>query len=84
MTLAAKQYGESKLPFFRNGELHFETDYINKCRLNTCMFILNSMVNYVACNGIVHSVSIMTVSILCKKLIPLKLADIIFCHIFHT
>ena len=36
-------------------------------------FVLNNVVNDVAFNDIVHSVSIMTLSILCKKLIPSKL-----------
>ena len=39
-------------------------------------FVLNIMVNDVTCNYIVHSVSIMTLSIFCKKLIASKLGGI--------
>ena len=42
------------------------------------------MVNDVACNDILHSVSIMTVSNVGKKLILFKQAGIIYCHIFVT
>ena len=37
------------------------------------MFVLNNVINDVACNDIVHIVSTMTLSIFCKKLIPSKL-----------
>ena len=44
----------------------------------------NIMVNDVACNDIVYSLSIVTVSIFCKNLIPVKLEGIVQCHIFGT
>ena len=48
------------------------------------MFVLDNVVNDVTCNDIVHSVSIMTLSIFCKKLILSKLGGNNLCHIFVT
>ena len=81
--MAAILYAELKLPFFRNDELYFRIYHINRCRLNISFF-LNSMVSDVACTVIVHFVSVMTISIFCKKPILLKLADITECHLFVT
>ena len=67
MTTAATLCGELKLPFFMNVELYFKNGYINECRLNVSSLAMTFL----------HSVSIMTVSSFCKKLILFKQAGII-------
>ena len=56
MTMAVTPYRELKLLFFRNVELFFKTGYINKCILN--ISILNILGNDIACNDVVHSLSV--------------------------
>ena len=70
MTMEATLFGELKQPFFKNDELFQNCLY--GWMKNECKFVLDIMENYFTCNGIVHNVSIMKVSIFCQKNILLK------------
>ena len=78
----ATLYGELKLSCFKNYELYFRIGYTDVTKTEY-KFVLNIMVKDVGCNGMMHSYSIMTLHIFCKKFIPLKLTVILKCHICY-